>query len=192
VAYTFYDTGLVVTWGSEVPERGLFVGRFQPPHKGHMEAIKWIFKNGGVDELIVAIGSAQESHTLRNPFTAGERMEMLRMALAEYNVSLSSVLIVPVPDIAMNFVWVRYLEMLLPRFYVVFSRNPLVVRLFREYGYKVVSPPSFERERYSATVIRKLMLDGNEAWRELVPYSVAKYIDDIGGLDRIRSIAGRD
>ncbi|MFB0514560.1 MAG: adenylyltransferase/cytidyltransferase family protein, partial [Candidatus Bathyarchaeia archaeon] len=38
-------------------KRGLFVGRFQPIHKGHVKAISDILKQ--VDELVIVIGSAQ-------------------------------------------------------------------------------------------------------------------------------------
>ncbi len=37
--------------------RGIFVGRFQPVHKGHMEVIKGILQD--VDELVIIIGSSQ-------------------------------------------------------------------------------------------------------------------------------------
>lgn len=53
--------------------RGIYPGRFQPFHLGHLEVLKWGLNK--VDELIVLVGSAQESHTLTNPFTAGERIE---------------------------------------------------------------------------------------------------------------------
>ncbi|MEM3079801.1 MAG: adenylyltransferase/cytidyltransferase family protein, partial [Thermoproteota archaeon] len=51
--------------------RGLFIGRFQPFHLGHLKAVEYIINR--VDEVIIGIGSAQYSHTLENPFTAGER-----------------------------------------------------------------------------------------------------------------------
>ncbi|WP_243678243.1 adenylyltransferase/cytidyltransferase family protein [Vulcanisaeta distributa] len=45
--------------------RALFVGRFQPLHRGgHEEVIKWLL--GRHDELVIAIGSANESFTPRN------------------------------------------------------------------------------------------------------------------------------
>jgi Nicotinamide mononucleotide adenylyltransferase len=66
--------------------------------------VKWTLQR--VDELIIVIGSAQESHTLSNPFTAGERMEMIRRALEGSNIDLSLIYFVPVPDILMNSVWV--------------------------------------------------------------------------------------
>ncbi|MDD3454709.1 MAG: adenylyltransferase/cytidyltransferase family protein, partial [Methanobacteriales archaeon] len=64
--------------------RGLLVGRMQPFHKGHLEVIKRIL--GEVDELIICIGSAQLSHSLRDPFTAGERIMMVTKALSENNI----------------------------------------------------------------------------------------------------------
>jgi len=45
--------------------RGLFVGRFQPFHKGHLKAMKDILEK--VDELVIVVGSSQYSHTMDNP-----------------------------------------------------------------------------------------------------------------------------
>ncbi|MBS7649487.1 adenylyltransferase/cytidyltransferase family protein, partial [Candidatus Bathyarchaeota archaeon] len=64
--------------------RALYVGRFQPFHLGHLEAAKYILQNAR--EIIIVVGSAQESHTLENPFTAGERVYMIRLALNEANI----------------------------------------------------------------------------------------------------------
>ena len=51
--------------------RGLVVGRFQPYHSGHHQAVKRILKE--VDELVIVIGSTQKSYEKENPFTAGGR-----------------------------------------------------------------------------------------------------------------------
>ena len=48
-------------------KRGVFIGRFQPFHNGHLEAIKKLLIE--VDELIIMIGSSQYSHSFDNPFT---------------------------------------------------------------------------------------------------------------------------
>ena len=45
---------------------GLFIGRFQPFHNGHLQDIKNALKE--VDELIIAIGSSQHFNTKENPF----------------------------------------------------------------------------------------------------------------------------
>ncbi|MET1102320.1 MAG: nicotinamide-nucleotide adenylyltransferase [Pyrodictiaceae archaeon] len=165
--------------------RALYVGRFQPIHCGHVSVIKWLLARA--DEVIIVVGSAQESHTPKNPFTAGERIEMIKLALREESIPEERAYIAPVPDIAMNFVWVRYLKMLLPPFEYVVARNPLVVRLFEEAGVKVIVPPQFNRHECSATYIRKLMVEGGE-WERLVPASVAEYIKKIKGIERLRQI----
>src|SRR6266700_8062812 len=63
---------------------GLYVGRFQPFHLGHLQAIKYIL--GRVDDLIILVGSAQHSHTHENPFTAVERITMIRRALKDAKI----------------------------------------------------------------------------------------------------------
>ena len=70
--------------------RGLYVGRFQPFHLGHLGAIKAVLKE--VDELVIVIGSAQYSHNANNPFTTGERLVMIRRALQEAKVDYSKLL----------------------------------------------------------------------------------------------------
>lgn len=54
---------------------GFVVGRFQPFHYGHKHLIETAYEN--CDELVVFIGSAQESRTEKNPFTFQERWRMI-------------------------------------------------------------------------------------------------------------------
>lgn len=138
------------------------------------------------------MGSAQRSHSLDNPFTAGERIAMLRAALREAGADLSRFIFVPVPDIEYNSLWVRYIETLVPPFMYAASRNPLVKELFIESGYRVIEPPLLNRREYSGRYIRGLMLGGDESWRSLVPGSVARLIDELGGAERLRSVSGTD
>ncbi len=53
----------------------LFVGRFQPMHIGHLDAIEWILER--YRKIIIVIGSSQESRTEENPFTFEERKEII-------------------------------------------------------------------------------------------------------------------
>lgn len=170
-------------------KRGIYIGRFQPLHLGHIYAVIKVLQE--VDEIIIGIGSAQISHTLENPFTAGERLMMIRLALLENDIDLCRVYIVPIPDIEMNHVWVRYVSMLVPSFQIIYSNNPLVRRLFKEAGYAVKKIPLYDRSRFSGKKIRKLMLT-NGPWEELVPKSVAKFIKEIDGVNRLKEIASTD
>ncbi|MEM2319881.1 MAG: nicotinamide-nucleotide adenylyltransferase, partial [Candidatus Bathyarchaeia archaeon] len=165
--------------------RGLFVGRFQPFHLGHLNVVKEILKE--VDELIIVVGSAQYSHRVDNPFTTGERLLMIRKALDEAGIDYRRVWILPVPDVHIHMVWVSTVEGYTPRFDVVYSNEPLTRRLFIEAGYEVKSIRYHKREVYSATEIRERMLKG-ENWEELVPKSVAEFIKEIGGVERLRDL----
>ncbi|MCD6445393.1 nicotinamide-nucleotide adenylyltransferase [Candidatus Bathyarchaeota archaeon] len=170
-------------------KRGLFVGRFQPFHLGHSAAIKYALKN--VDELVVVIGSAQYSHRKENPFTAGERLVMVRKALEEMKVDCSKVWIVPVPDVHLHMMWVSAVEGYTPKFEIVYSNEPLTRRLFIEAGYKVESIPFHKREFYSSTEVRGRMLKGKD-WEKLVPKSVAEFIREIDGVNRLKALFQTD
>ena len=164
-------------------------GRFQPPHLGHMSLINQALKVS--NEVIVVVGSAQESYTIDNPLTAGERIEALFIMLeAEMSKRYRErIIIVPVPDIAMNKVWVRYLAMLLPKFDAVMSGNELVLMLFEDSGYKALRPKFYRRDECSGTIIRRKVIEGGD-WRSCVHPSVAEYLDSIGFEERIRRLVG--
>ncbi len=168
--------------------RGLFVGRFQPFHLGHLYVVKKLLES--VDELIIAIGSAQYSHTFRDPFNAGERIWMIRSALDE-DLDPRRYYVIPVPDVNDNRVWVAHVASYTPPFQIVFSNNSLVKVLFQEAGYDVQSLPLYKRELYCATEIRKKIV-ANEDWEHLVPEKVAKIIKEIGGDRRLREIVKKD
>ncbi|RAP49937.1 MAG: nicotinamide-nucleotide adenylyltransferase [Methanosphaera sp. rholeuAM74] len=163
-------------------KRGLLIGRMQPLHKGHISVIKETLKE--VDELIIGVGSADQSHTNSNPFTSGERVMMLTKALREYNIDPSKYYIIPLEDVSCNALWVAHVKMLTPPFCKVYSGNSLVKQLFRENNMEVVQPPLFNRREYSGTEIRKRMLN-NEDWESLVPSSVAEVIKEIKGQERL-------
>jgi nicotinamide-nucleotide adenylyltransferase len=170
-------------------KRGLFVGRFQPFHLGHLAAIKDVLKE--VDELVIVIGSAQYSHNIGNPFTAGERLTMIRKALEEAEIDYSRVWIVPVPDVHLHMMWVSAVKGYTPPFDVVYSNQPLTRRLFIEAGSKVKDIRFHERKLYSSTEIRERMLKG-ESWKKLVPKSVATFIKEIDGVNRLRDLTKGD
>lgn len=169
--------------------RGLYVGRFQPFHQGHLEAVQYVLKE--IDEVVIAIGSAQYSHNINNPFTAGERLVMIRRALKEAAVDDSRVWVVPVPDVHLHMLWVAALEGYTPHFDIVYSNEPLTRRLFKEAGYKVKSIRFFERKNYNSTLVREKMLK-DDSWTTLVPKSVTEFILEIDGVNRLRDLVRTD
>ncbi len=159
-------------------KRALFIGRFQPPHKGHINFIEKISKN--FDEVIIGIGSSNKAYTFDNPFTVKEREEMFNESL-----KIKNYVIVPIPDIHNYREWVKHVEKLVPRFDVVFSGNKIVKNLFENAGYKVVEIK--KKEKFSATTIREAMLAGRP-WKKYVCSGVAKIIEKIGGVERIKRL----
>ncbi len=163
--------------------RALYVGRFQPFHLGHLRAIKWILERE--DIVIIGIGSSQYSHSFRNPFTAGERVEMIWRVLKSEKL-LDKCIITLIPDTdGQHALWISVVLRNCPKFDRVYSNDPLTRLLFEEAGFQVVSIPFFEREKYSATRIRELIAKG-EPWEHLVHPEVAKFIKEIKGDERIR------
>ena len=169
--------------------RGLYIGRFQPIHLGHLNCIKQVL--GKTSEVIIAIGSAQFSHTLHNPFTAGERVTMIRLAMDEANIDASKYFIIPIRDLRIHDLWVPHLVSQTPRFEIVFSNEPVTSRLFKEAGYRVEPIPFYDREQYSATEIRERIVKGSD-WEKLVPPSTSAFIRSIFGDERLRELVLSD
>lgn len=169
--------------------RGLFVGRFQPIHLGHCEAIKNVLREVG--EVVVVVGSAQHSHELENPFTTGERISMIRIAMNEMEVDPSRYYLVPVPDVENHALWASLVMAYCPRFHRVYSNEALTRRLFKEAGYEVKGVSFYRRELYSATEVRRRMLNEG-GWEELVPRGVAEFIRGMDGVERLKDLTKSD
>lgn len=163
----------------------LYVGRFQPFHIGHYKSILAILEE--MDEIVVAIGTADSSHTGRNPFEAGERIRMITNSLEDCD---QTVYTVPIVDIDRNALWVQHVESLSPHFDVVYTNNELVSCLFRESGYQVRNHTLFNRETYAGEEVRKRMMNDDD-WQTLVPDDTAEEIERIGGVNRIKQISNR-
>ncbi len=151
----------------------LLIGRFQPFHKGHLHAVKYILDRH--DFLYIGVGSALDSHTKRNPFTFSERLEMIRLALSEAGIPQDKYYVIPIPDSRYHSSWVSIVKMLVPEFDIVYSNDPLTRILMKENGYEVEHIPYFQREVYTGEEFRNRVVANGE-WRELVPNAVYQYI----------------
>ena len=166
--------------------RGIYIGRFQPYHDGHHAMVEHIVDE--VDELVLGIGSAGDSHTKHDPFTAGERLMMVTKALVDVDLVTYAV---PIEDLDRNSVWVSHVRSMSPTFDVAYSNNPLVVRLFEESGIEVRQSPMFNREVLEGTEVRERMIEGSN-WEPLVPDPVVEVIEEIGGIERIQRVSETD
>lgn len=166
--------------------RGFYIGRFQPFHNGHRSMVEQIAED--VDELVLGIGSADDSHTVRNPFTAGERIMMITKSLVDYDLVTYAV---PIEDLERNSVWVSHVQSMSPDFDVAYSNNPLVIQLFREAGIEIRQSPMFNREVLEGSEVRERMITGGD-WESLVPEPVVGVVEEMNGIERIQMVSDSD
>jgi len=153
----------------------IFIGRFQPLHRGHLKAIKWILKKA--KEISIIIGSSQESLTKNNPFSFQERKEMIEKTLKAEKIK--NFKIYGMPDFKNDIFWARKIlkiAKLKLEATVVFTRNPWTKKCFEEVGVRVKSHPRFFNG-LSATKIREKIAK-NEEWKNFVPRTVFDFLKE--------------
>lgn len=160
-------------------KRGLFIGRFQPFHLGHLKDIEDALKE--VDELLIGIGSSNEERTKDNPFTINERVKMADSALLKKGITRYSIF--PIPDFNDDDKWVQHIEKNLPKFDVVYTGNKWTDGCFKKFGYNVKRVNMLEG--ISSTIIRDMIAEGKE-WKKLVPKEVFDFISKIKGVERVK------
>jgi nicotinamide-nucleotide adenylyltransferase len=162
----------------------LFIGRFQPFHRGHLSALRWIAARSS--KVIVVVGSAQKSFEPENPFSASERLKMIKSQLKVAGLAKKCVL-AEVTDINDNERWVAHVGANAPKYDVVYSNNALVRRLMGQAGRKVFAIPFFRRAIYDATKIRGRMRQG-QAWQDRVPEKVRTILRKLKAEERVRRL----
>ena len=165
------------------------MGRFQPFHLGHLDLAKQILSE--CDELIIAITSSQFNYLEKDPFTAGERMEMIHNSLKESSVDMSRCYIVALENQFNIATWSSYLKSSLPKFDKVYSGHDYVSMLLSDSGVSVAKPVFLERSRYNATKIRSMIIcDDN--WKNYVPNAVFELLTKINAKNRLNVISKSD
>lgn len=169
--------------------RALMMGRFQPFHLGHLDLVKQILTE--YDDIVIAITSSQFNYLEKDPFTAGERIEMIHNSLKDDGVDMSKCFIIPTENQFNIAMWAAYLKSILPKFDKVYSGNEYVEMLLADAGIDVIKPKFLDREKYNATSIRKLIVEDKD-WQSLVPKAVSNVINKINGVNRLKIISKSD
>ena len=162
------------------------MGRFQPFHLGHLDLVKQVLEE--CDEIIIAITSSQFNYLEKDPFTTGERMEMIHNSLKESSVDLTRCYIVSLENQFNIATWASYLKSALPHFDKVYSGNDYVSMLLSDSGIPVVTPTFFNRHQYNATKIRSMIIS-DENWKDSVPNAVYELLTKINAKNRLKVIS---
>lgn len=164
-----------------IMKRALFLGRFQPFHKGHLVDVEKASNEN--DKVVIVIGSSQYSNTIDNPFSVRERGEMINRTLKANNIS--NYKITAVDDINNDDEYVEHVDKFVPEYESVYTHNNLTKKLFGEKNYKIVWVDLIND--ISATKIRDRIIN-NKNWKELLPKEVVNYLEEIKGVERIKEI----
>ena len=167
----------------------LLVGRFQPFHLGHLELARRILADN--DEIVIAVASSQFNYIAQDPFTAGERLEMIRNSLRDDGIDMSRCFIASIENRPNTATWVSYVQSMLPQFDSVYTGNRYVAMLFEASSIRVHSPTLVHRDTYASTHIRRLMVEGGD-WQSCLPAAAVKIIQRIDGVKRMNVISNSD
>ena len=133
------------------------LGRFQPFHRGHalmlQEAEKIRKENYPDLKLIIAVGSSNRPETLKNPWSASERVAMISFWLnneAEFNA-----IIVTIPDIEDPPNWVSHAEKYHGKSGIFFSSDSYSCDLYNNSGWNIISMPLLQRDDYEGWRVRE-------------------------------------
>ena len=179
------------------PAHGVVIlGRFQPFHKGHEllinSAVEWREKNNPKLKIILAIGSSNRPETLRNPWTAEERKEMIEAWALDGKIERYEIVAIPDIDDPPN--WVSHAEMYHGGPGVLFTSDMETAELYRSGRWEVIASPLESRELFEGWRVRETArmmstIAEVEAVREVlgatVPMPVIDYLVGIDGLKRL-------
>ena len=162
---------------------GLLVGRFQPFHLGHLEALQFALTK--VDKLWVGLGSSNQPIQKNNPFSADQRKKMILSSIPDYMKKKISIYFIP--DLDNHIKWIEKINDIVPNFDVIFSNDELTKHLYLKRNVKVISIPFLKRDCLSGTNIRDLITTDRK-WDDLVPKGTKKFLIENNAKDHLKNL----
>ena len=160
---------------------GLLIGRFQPFHLGHLEALQFALSK--VDKLWLGLGSSNKPIEKSNPFSAEERKKMI---LSSIDDSMKNKIIIYfIPDVDNHVKWIKKIDTIVPKFDIVFSNDPLTEHLYSKRTVQIISIPFLKRDQLSGTRIRNL-IKSDQKWDDLVPSETKLILENLDLKNRLK------
>lgn len=162
---------------------GLLIGRFQPFHLGHLEALQFALSK--VDKLWVGLGSSNKPVEKNNPFTAEQRKEMILSSIDDSMKEKISIYFIP--DFDNHIKWMEKIDTIVPKFDIIFSNDNLTKHLYSKRNIQVLTIPFLNRESLSGTNIRDLIIH-DQKWDDLVPEGTRNFLERTGAKDHLKNL----
>lgn len=165
---------------------GVLVGRFQPFHLGHLEALE--FALARVRMLWLGIGSSNRRPDADNPFTAAERERMVAASLPPRMAG--RIRAYRIPDFGDHRLWAEHIDRTVPPYGCIFTNDGATAAAYGPRGARAVPVPYVRRGSLSGTNVRRLIREGGErACAPLVPAGTLSVLESAGAAARLRSLA---
>ena len=162
---------------------GLLIGRFQPFHLGHLEALQFALSK--VDKLYVGLGSSNKPVEKNNPFTAEQRKEMILSSIDDSMKEKISIYFIP--DVDNHIRWIEKIDTIVPKFDIIFSNDDLTKQLYSKRNIQVLSIPFLNRESLSGTNIRDLIVR-DQKWDNLIPTGTRNFLEKTGAKEHLKNL----
>ena len=162
---------------------GLLIGRFQPFHLGHLQALQFALSK--VDKLYVGLGSSNKPVEKNNPFTAEQRKEMILSSIDDSMKDKISIYFIP--DVDNHIRWIEKIDTIVPKFDIIFSNDDLTKHLYSKRNIQVLPIPFLNRESLSGTNIRDLIIS-DQKWDNLVPTWTRNFLERTGAKDHLKNL----
>ena len=166
----------------------IVIGRFQPLHLAHQDLIRYSLSLA--EKVIVILGSARSAPDVRNPFTPAVREEIIRACFPEDEKRL---IFRAVRDYPYNdHVWTAEVQNVVGEIteeddgkenasvaIVGFfkDRTSYYLNLFPQWNFEEFYCADKRNLSVNATEIREKFFAEDEEWQNLVPETVAKYLN---------------
>jgi len=162
---------------------GLLIGRFQPFHLGHLDALHFALSK--VDKLWVGLGSSNKSLDKNNPFSVEERKEMI---LSSIDDSMKQrIQIYFIPDLDNHIKWIELINTIVPKFDIIFTNDELTRHLYSKRDVEVLPIPFVKRDILSGTNIRDMIIS-DQTWENLVPEGTKNFLYKTSAKQRLKNL----
>ena len=162
---------------------GLLIGRFQPFHLGHLDALRYALSK--VEKLWVGLGSSNKPLQKNNPFSAEDRKKMILSSIDD--PIRNKIEIYFIPDFEDHKKWVEHIDTIVPKFDIVFTNDDMTKYLYSKRGTRVETIPFTKRDVLSGTNIRDLILS-DQPWEEFVPDGTRNFLIETNAKQRLKNL----
>ena len=169
-----------------------FIGRFAPPHKGHIQAILKLINN--YDEVIIGLGSCYDVGSKRAPLQAIFREKLLLLSIEIAGGDLSKIKIVHIQDYLDFNMWLNDILEICNIYKVthfITGNHEDILDILKDkkidLPFVFINPESSSDYSYHASDLRKAICKGDyEKYKEIAALGTELLLSSFDGFNRIK------